>query len=208
LIEEKKTECKFCIEIIARWRNMAGISPTMLKNGQRVLLEGEVYVVVESQQVAMGRGRGRVTVRLKHIVNGKVLERTYRSTDSVELADAEFRDMQFLYKENDAFVFMDTDSYDQFSVQADIVGEAADFLLDGTMVKTTFFQGEIIGIEIPLKMEFVIVETYDTVKGNTASNVTKDAKIETGYTVKVPLFIKNGERIRVNTLTGEYIERA
>ncbi|HPB30982.1 MAG TPA: elongation factor P [Candidatus Sumerlaeota bacterium] len=187
---------------------MAGISPTMLKNGQRVLLEGEVYVVVESQQVAMGRGRGRVTVRLKHIVNGKVLERTYRSTDSVELADAEFRDMQFLYKENDAFVFMDTDSYDQFSVQADIVGEAADFLLDGTMVKTTFFQGEIIGIEIPLKMEFVIVETYDTVKGNTASNVTKDAKIETGYTVKVPLFIKNGERIRVNTLTGEYIERA
>jgi len=187
---------------------MSSISPTMLKNGSRILFEGEVYVVVESSQQAMGRGRGRVTARLRGLMSGKTIERTFRSNESVEIADAEFRDMQYLYREKEDFIFMDNETYDQHRAPRDVVDFAANFLLEGTIVKTTLFEGRIIGIEAPLKMDFEVTNTHDAVKGNTATNVTKDATIETGFVVKVPLFIKTGDKIRVNTLTGEYVERA
>ena len=121
--------------------------------------------------------------------------------------DAEFRDMQYLYKEKDDFVFMDNDSYEQYNVLEGVVDLASHFLTEGTTVKATLFKGSVIGIELPLKMDFEIMDTQDAVKGNTATNVMKDAKIETGYTVKVPLFIKTGDRVRVKTTTSEYVER-
>jgi len=186
---------------------MSSISSTMLRNGNRILIDGEVYVVIESSKTALGRGRGRVSTKLRHIVSGKVLERTFRSTEEVELADAEFRDMQYLYREKDFFVFMDNETYDQQNVPTEVVSFAANFLTEGTTVKATIFKGTIIGIELPLKMDFAIIETHDVVKGNTATNVMKDAKIETGFSVKVPLFIKTGDRVRFNTQTGEYVER-
>ena len=179
----------------------------MLKNGSRILIDGEVYIVVDSAQQAMGRGRGRVSLKLRHIVSGKVLDRTYRSNEEVELADAEFRDMQYLYRESDAFVFMDNESYEQHSVPEGVVDQAANYLTEGTVVKATVFKGAVIDLELPLKMDFEILETHEAVKGNTATNVTKDAKIETGHTVKVPLFINKGDRVRIKTTTGDYVER-
>lgn len=187
---------------------MGEISPTMLKNGNRVLIDGEVYVVIESSQQAMGRGRGRVVVKMRHLVSGRVIERTFRSSEAVELADAEFRDMQYLYRENEDYIFMDNETYNQYNVSESVVDIASHFLKEGTTVKATLFEGNIIGIELPLKMDFEVMETYDAVKGDTATNITKDATIETGHVVKVPLFIKQGERVRVNTTTGEYVERA
>ena len=186
---------------------MSAISPTMLRNGYRILLEGEVYVVVDFSKIAMGRGRGRVSTRLKHIVSGKVIEKTFRSTDQVEMAEADYRNFQYLYKEGDGFVFMDNETYDQTNISAETVGDAADFLKEGTVVRACVFEGDVIGIELPLKMDFEVVETHDAVKGNTATNVLKDAVIDTGSTVKVPLFVKIGDCIRVNTETGDYVER-
>lgn len=186
---------------------MAYISPTALKNGQRILIDGEPYTVVESAQSAMGRGRGRVVAKLKHIVNGNTLERTFRSTDNIELADAEFRDAQYLYRENDFYIFMDTESYEQYRAPEDVVGDAAHFLKEGITVTVTIFEGQMIDLELPLKMDFEVVSTIDAVKGNTATNVTKEAEIDTGYVVKVPLFIKEGDRVRINTQTEEYVER-
>ena len=186
---------------------MSVISPTMLRNGYRVLIDGEVYVVVDFSKLAMGRGRGRVSTKLRHIVSGKVIERTFRSTEQVEVAEAEYRNMQFLYKESDACIFMDNENYEQVSVPAEKVDFASNFMKEGTVVKAVVFEGEIIGTELPTKMDFKVVETRDTVKGNTASNVMKDAVIETGYIAKVPLFVKIGDVIRINTETGEYVER-
>ena len=186
---------------------MSMISPTMLRNGYRILIDGEVWVVVEFSKMAMGRGRGRVSLKLKHIVSGKVVERTFRSTEQVEIADAEYRNYQYLYKETDSFVFMDNETYDQANILAETVGDSADFLKEGTVVRACVLDGEVIGIELPLKMDFEVIETHDAVKGNTASNVMKDAIVDSGATVKVPLFVKNGDRIRVNTETGEYVER-
>jgi elongation factor P len=183
------------------------ISPTMLKNGARILIDGEVYVVVEFLKMAMGRGRGRVATKLRHIVSGKVIDRTFRSTDEVEIADAEFREMQFIYKENDDFVFMDNHSYEQQSVADDIVGFSSNFLAEGSSVRATIFKGCVIGIEMPPKVDFEVIDTIDTVKGNTATNVTKDASINTGFVVKVPLFIKKGDKVRIKTENGEYVER-
>jgi elongation factor P len=179
----------------------------MLKNGNRIVIEGEVYIVLESSQQAMGRGRGRVSVKMRHITTGKVLERTFRSNEEVELADAEFRDMQYIYRDKDSFVFMDNESYDQKHVHESVVDFAANLLTEGTIVKATILKGDVIGIELPIKMDFEVIETHEAVKGNTATNVMKDAKIETGYTIKVPLFIKTGDRVRINTATGEYVER-
>jgi elongation factor P len=187
---------------------MGQMSPTMLKSGNRVLIDGEVYVVIEANLQAMGRGRGRVVVKMRHLISGRVIERTFRSTEGVEIADAEFRDMQYLYRENEDYIFMDNESYEQHTVSEDIVGAASHFLKEGTTVKSTLFEGRIIGIELPLKMDFKVIETYDAVKGDTATNVSKDATIETGHVVKVPLFIKQGDRVRVNTTTEEYVERA
>ena len=187
---------------------MSMISPTMLRNGYRILLDGEVWVVVEFSKMAMGRGRGRVSTKLKHIVSGKVTEKTFRSTEQVEMADAEYRNYQYLYKEIDSYVFMDSETYDQASLLAETVGDAADFLKEGVTVRACVLDGEVIGIELPLKMDFDVIETHDAVKGNTATNVMKDAIIDSGATVKVPLFVKNGDRIRINTETGEYVERA
>jgi len=187
---------------------MSVISPTSLKSGDRILIDREVYTVVEAAMKSTAQRRGIVATRVRHIVTGKVLEKAFRSTDTVELADAEYRDMQFLYKENEAFVFMDNTNYEQHNVSQDLLGFGANFLKDGTTVKTTLFEGSVIGIELPLKMDFEVMETHDTVRGNTASNVLKDARIETGAIVKVPLFVKVGDRVRLNTTTGEYVERA
>ncbi|MBN1902532.1 elongation factor P [Candidatus Sumerlaeota bacterium] len=187
---------------------MGEMSPTMLKGGNRVLIDGEVYIVIEVSMQAMGRGRGRVIVRMRHLVSGRVIERTFRSTEGVELADAEFRDMQYLYRENEDYILMDNQTYEQHSISEDVVGNAAHFLREGTTVKATLFEGKVIGVELPLKMDFEVINTYDVVKGDTATNVTKDATIDTGHVVKVPLFIKQGDRIRVNTTTNEYVERA
>jgi len=196
-----------CENFLYEVRTMSVISPTMLRNGYRVLIDGEVYVVVDFSKIAMGRGRGRVSTKLRHIVSGKVIERTFRSTDEVEMAEAEYRNMQFLYKESDACIFMDSETYEQVSVANEKVDFASNFMKEGVVVRAVVFEGDVIGIELPTKMDFKVVETHDTVKGNTATNVMKDAVIETGYIAKVPLFVKIGDVVRINTETGEYVER-
>jgi len=196
-----------CENFLYEVRTMSVISPTMLRNGYRILIDGEVYVVVDFSKIAMGRGRGRVSTKLRHIVSGKVIERTFRSTDEVEMAEAEYRNMQFLYKESDACIFMDSETYEQVSVANEKVDFASNFMKEGVVVRAVVFEGDVIGIELPTKMDFKVVETHDTVKGNTATNVMKDAVIETGYIAKVPLFVKIGDVVRINTETGEYVER-
>lgn len=187
---------------------MGMIEPTRLRNGSRIVIDGDVYAVNEFSHLTPGNWRGMVKTKLKNLRTGKVIERTYRTNDMVEEAEVEFTTMQFLYKSPDGFHFLNLKNYEEYSMTEDEVGFAANFLIEQTEITVSIFNGRPIGIDLPKKMDFEVIETQEAVRGNTAQNVTKDAKISTGYIVKVPLFVKLGEIIRVSTETGEYVERA
>lgn len=186
---------------------MGMIEPTKLRNGSKVIIDGNVYLVVEFQHVTPGNWRGMVRTRLKNFETGKVLERTFRTNEMLEEADVEVANMQFLYKDNDGYHFLNLRSYEEAYLSGDEVGDAAHYLIEQSEVSVSLFKGRAIGIELPKKMDFEIIETYDAVRGNTSTNITKDATIATGYVVQVPLFCKTGDVVRINTETGEYVER-
>ena len=183
------------------------LSITNLKKGTIFALDGVPYRVTEYSQKVMGRGGSTVNVKIKSLVDGKVLAKTFHGNDQVDSADVSNRPMQYLYKDANRFYFMDPESFEQFELSADIVSDQAAYIKEGDNVTAQFFDGQIINIELPKNLPIKVTYTENAVKGDTSSAISKDATLETGITIKVPAFIKQGDIISVDTATGTYRER-
>jgi elongation factor P len=186
---------------------MPAISTNDLKNGITLNLDNGLYTVVEFQHVKPGKGGAFVRTKLKNVRNGAVLERTFNAGVRVEQAIVDKRDMQFLYRDGDDYVFMDGVSYEQLHVPKKALGDAADYLVEQMSANLATFEGEIIQVEIPASVELAIAETEPGVQGDRVSGARKPATLETGLVLQVPLFVNTGDRVRVDTRTGEYITR-
>lgn len=178
-----------------------------LRKNAKLELDGHPYVVTEFQFVKPGKGQGLYKCKLKNMITGAVLDRTWRSGERLEQANVESKKMQYLFASGETFTFMDNQTYEQVELPEAVVGGDKHFLLDNLECEVLFYNERPVGISLPSHVVMEIVECEPGVKGDTATNVTKNAKIQTGYTVAVPLFIKLGERIKVDTRTGEYVER-
>jgi elongation factor P len=186
---------------------MGSVTTTDFRGGLKIEVDGFPYVIVEYQHVKPGKGGAFVRTRLRHLLTGNNLDRTFRSGEKFDLADIVERTGQYLYRENDGFHFMDTESYEQFSITPDQVGAVKDFLKEEMVVQLVFYKGTAIGVTLPNFVELKIVETAPGIRGDTATGGTKLAKVETGGMVKVPLFVEEGTRIKIDTRTSAYIER-
>jgi elongation factor P len=180
---------------------------TDIRKGLKIQLDGVPYAIVEHQFVKPGKGQSFTRCRIKNLMTGQVIERTWKSGESVELADVETRKMTFSWDEGDSLVFMDTNTGDQLHVMKDKVGDEVRFVSEGLDCEVTLFNGNAIGIDLPPSVVLRITESEPGIKGDTASGATKPAKLSTGAVVNVPLFIKEGEWVKVDTRTGEYLER-
>lgn len=183
------------------------LSITNLKKGTLFQWEGEPFRVVEYSQKVMGRGGSIVNVRIKSLIDGKVLEKTFKGNEQVDSADVTTQNVQYLYNDGATFHFMNEDTFEQFEVPADLVGDGAGYMKEGDRVMLQFFDGRPITVELPKNVPLEVTYTENVVKGDTTSSVLKDATLETGITVKVPAFIKQGDIISVDTATGAYRER-
>ena len=184
------------------------ISAGDFRNGVTFEWEGNVYQIVEFQHVKPGKGAAFVRTKLKNVITGGVVEKTFRPTEKCEKAMIERKDMEYLYADGELYNFMDLESYETIPVTASQVGDALKFVKENMVCKILSYKGSIFGIEPPTFVELQVTETEPGVKGDTATGATKPAKLETGATLMVPLFINEGEMIRVDTRTGEYMERA
>jgi len=182
-------------------------SVTDLKKGTVIQLEGKPYRVVEYSQKVMGRGGSIVNVRLKNLIDGSVVPKTYKGADKIEPAEVANRAVQYLYTDGTHFFFMDPETFEQFELNGDIVDDAASYMKEGDMVSLQFFEGAVINLELPKNLYLEVTYSENVVKGDTTSSVLKGATLETGLVVKVPAFIKTGDVIKVDTRTGEYLER-
>jgi elongation factor P len=180
---------------------------TDLKKGQVFQLDGVPYKVVEYAQKVMGRGGSIVNVKIKSLLDGRVLDKTFKGNESIETADVSGKSVQFLYSDSNTFYFMDETTYEQFELAADIIGDQAGYMKEGDKVQAQLFDGLVINIELPKNVPLKVTYTENVVKGDTSSAITKNAELETGITVKVPAFIKQDDMIKVDTRTGEYLER-
>ncbi|MBN2027778.1 MAG: elongation factor P [Actinobacteria bacterium] len=183
------------------------ITTADFRNGMTIEMDDVLYNIVYFQHVKPGKGGAFVRTRLKNLKTGAVVEKTFRAGEKVELAILDKRRMQFLYREGTNFIFMDTETYEQMPVSEDEVGEAATFLLEGTQVEISLYEGKAVGVEPPVFVEMEVTDTAPGVKGDTASGGSKPATLESGLVVNVPLFIDAGSRIKVDTRSGEYVER-
>lgn len=183
------------------------LSITDLKKGAIFQLDGVPYKVTEYAQKVMGRGGSTVNVKIKSLVDGKVLAKTFHGNDQIENADITNRPVQYLYESGGEYHFMDVENYDQFALSADDMESKSGFLKDGDTVTAQLFDGRVISVELPKNVPLKVTYTEDAVKGDTSSSITKDATVETGITVKVPAFIKQGDIISVDTTNGTYRER-
>ncbi len=183
------------------------IDTSQFKNGLKIELDGDPFVITYFQHVKPGKGGAFVRTKVKNLITGRSVEKTFRSGEKVGEADVEEREMQYLYHDGSDLVFMDTGSYDQIPISEEAVGDALHFLKENTQVEILFWKGKPINIELPAFVELTITQCDPGVKGDTASGATKPATLETGAMIQVPLFIKEGENIRVDTRTGEYVER-
>ena len=186
---------------------MPQISVNDLKNGITLELDNGLFQVVEFQHVKPGKGGAFVRSKLKNVRTGAVLDKTFNAGIKVEQAIVDRQDMQFLYRDGDDYVFMNTSTYDQINVAPVTLGDASDYLVEQAIVQIAQYQGEIIGVEIPASVELTITDTEPGVQGDRKTGATKPATLETGKVVQVPLFIESGERIRVDTRTGDYMTR-
>lgn len=182
-------------------------SPTDLKKGTVCQIDGKPYRVIEYGQKVMGRGGSIVNVRLKSLLDGSVIPKTFKGADKIEPAEVRNREVQYLYNDGETFFFMDPESFEQFELPADLVDEAKGYLKEGDNLNLQFFGDRVINVELPKNLYLAVTYAEDVVKGDTTSSVLKDATLETGITIKVPSFIKVGDVISVNTATGEYRER-
>jgi elongation factor P len=178
-----------------------------IRKNLKMLVDSVPYLCVEAQFVKPGKGQAFTRCRLKNLITGNVIERTYKSGETVEVADIEQRKMQYIYPEGDTYVFMNQATGDQIHVPGEHVGDAKAFLIDGLEVEVMLFNGNPIGVELPSHVVVQVASSEPGVKGDTASGATKPATIATGATINVPLFINEGEWIKVDTRTGDYLER-
>ena len=181
--------------------------PTDLKKGTVCQIDGQPYRVIEYGQKVLGRGGSIVNVKLKNLITGAVIPKTYKGADKIEPAEVRNREVQYLYSDGEAFFFMDPESFEQFELSADLVDEAKNYLKEGDNLNLQFFGEKVINVELPKNLYLEVTYTEDVVKGDTTSSVLKDAALETGITIKVPSFIKVGDIVSVDTATGEYRER-
>lgn len=184
------------------------ISVNDFKNGVTIEMDGQAFQVVDFQHVKPGKGAAFVRAKLKNVKSGAVVEKTFRGGERVPRARLDKREMQFLYKDSDGYNFMDNENYDQISISAEALGDSSKWLLENMNIEVLLFQENIIGIELPNFVEMEVIETEPSVKGDTATGATKLAKLVTGVSVQVPLFINEGDRLRIDTRTGQYMERA
>ena len=181
--------------------------PTDLKKGTVCQIDGKPYRVVEYGQKVMGRGGSIVNVKLKNLIDGSVIPKTFKGQDKIEPAEVRNREVQYLYSDGETFFFMDPETFEQFELPADVVDAAKDYLKEGDNLTLQFFDSKVINVELPKNLYLEVTYAEDVVKGDTTSSVLKDATLETGLTVKVPAFIKTGDIISIDTATGEYRER-
>jgi elongation factor P len=186
---------------------MPAITTNDLKTGITLELDNGLFQVIEFQHVKPGKGGAFVRTKLRNVRSGNVLERTFNAGVRVEQAIVNREEMQFLYRDGDDYVFMNNQSFEQMNVSPTALGDVANYLVEGMTAQVAFFQGEIIGVEIPASVELTIAETEPGVQGDRVSGARKPAKLETGLVVQVPLFVETGDRIKVDTRTGEYITR-
>ncbi|MBO5565122.1 MAG: elongation factor P [Lachnospiraceae bacterium] len=184
------------------------ISSSDFRNGITIEKDGQVLEIIEFQHVKPGKGAAFVRTKLKDVVNGGVTETTFRPTEKFPQARIDRKEYQYLYKDGDLWTFMDTENYEQLSLGADIIGDNMKFVKENEMVKVQSYNGNVFAIEPPMFVELAITETEPGFKGNTATGATKPAIVETGAQVNVPLFVDNGEVIKIDTRTGEYLSRA
>jgi elongation factor P len=179
-----------------------------LKNGMTLNLDGQLWNIVEFQHVKPGKGGAFVRTKLKNVLSGKVVERTFNAGVKVDVATVDKREMQYLYREGDDFVFMDTETYDQPHIPGETVGDAASYLLEEQMAVVAFNDGVPLYVDLPAAVELTVRQTDPGVQGDRSTGGTKPATLETGAQIQVPLFITIGERIKVDTRTGDYLGRA
>jgi elongation factor P len=182
-------------------------SPTELKKGVVIQLDGKPYKVVEYNQKVVGRGGSIVNVKIKNLVDGSLIQKTFKGQDKIESAEVSNKTVQYLYNDSDSFYFMEPDTFEQFQMSASIVEGVTDYIKEGEELTLQFFNGNVINVELPKNVYLEVVSADTVVKGDTTSSVLKDATLETGKVVKVPSFIKVGDLISVDTTTGEYRER-
>ncbi len=184
------------------------ISAGDFRNGVTFDMDGVVVQIIEFQHVKPGKGAAFVRTKIRNVITGAVIERTFNPTDKYPTAFIERKDMQYLYNDGDLYYFMDNESYEQIPINANMLGDNFRFVKENTDVKVLSYKGNVFGVEPPFFIELQVTKTDPGFKGDTATNATKPAVLETGAEIKVPLFIDEGDMIRVDTRTGEYMERA
>ncbi|MBQ7725307.1 MAG: elongation factor P [Lachnospiraceae bacterium] len=184
------------------------VSAGDFRNGLTLEIEGTVYQIIEFQHVKPGKGAAFVRTKIKDIINGGVVEKTFRPTEKFPTARIDRKDMQYLYADGDLYNFMDPESYEQIAIGKDVVGDAMKFVKENEVCKVNSYNGSVFAIEPPISVELEVTETEPGFKGDTATGATKPATVETGATVMVPLFVNQGDRIKIDTRTGEYSSRA
>ncbi len=179
-----------------------------IKNGMTIIIDGKLCLIEEFQHVKPGKGAAFMKMKLRNLRTGALVEDTYNTNLKIEKARVDRLPMQFLYSQGDSYVFMNNETYEQLELPESKIQEQIKYLKEGLELTISMFEGEILGIQLPEKIEYEVVETSEAVKGNTTNNAQKDAKIETGHIVKVPLFINQGEKIVISTADGKYAGRA
>lgn len=179
-----------------------------IKNGMTIIIDGKLCLIEEFQHVKPGKGSAFMKMKLRNLRTGALVEDTYNTNIKIERARVDRLQMQYLYSMGDSYVFMNNETYEQMEIPAVKLNDQVKFLKEGLDITISMYEGEILGIQLPEKIEYEVVETSEAVKGNTTNNAQKDAKIETGYVVKVPLFINQGEKIIISTSDGKYAGRA
>ena len=179
-----------------------------IKNGVTIMIEGQIYQVVEFLHVKPGKGSAFMKTKLRNLRTGGIVEKTFNTNVKFEKANINKQNVQYLYNTGDTYFFMNMDNYEQLELSADQIGDNKNYLIENMNVYVILYEGELLGIDLPDKVEFTVVETEPAVRGNTTNNALKDATVETGLVVKVPLFIEQCEKILVTTADGKYSSRA
>ena len=183
------------------------VSTSDLRKGIAIELDGELWQILDYHHIKRGRGSAQVKIKLRNVKRGQTVERSFQAGDKWPRAYLDKRQVQFLYRDGSDFHFMDTESYDQFTLSAEQLDDAVNYLKDGMLVDRTSYQGETIGVELPITVDMVVTETEPGFAGDTATGARKLATVETGLVVQVPLFVGEGDTIRIDTRTGEYQTR-
>jgi len=184
------------------------ISPSDFRKGLKMMFEGAPYYIVDFMHVKMGRGRPHVKAKMKHLLTGQVIEKSFLTTENFPEPDLEHRILQYQYVQGDEYSFMDSQTYDQITMTSELLGDSRWYLMENHEYDVLFYEGRPISLELPSSVVLVVTESEPAVKGDSVSNIMKPATLETGLNIKVPLFVKTGDKVKVDTRTGEYLERA